>query len=143
MLDYLTLLETGYKQPSQDGYSRSRLEFISEYIFDFTTYDSEMSELFSDKALEVCEALTNKTVADYINNSDNYKWYLLLCNIPFFADRIDWGTSVRGAWWQYNSIELSPSALWMDENTPINKMVFTHEEWVSFINALITFGRTK
>ena len=50
---YRTLLEHSFEVEKKHGESASetRLEYLSESIFNFTTYDSEMSELFVTKAV--------------------------------------------------------------------------------------------
>lgn len=117
----------------------SRLEFLSDFIFDFTTYDSKMSELFARKALEVCAAINARTTFDYIENPENYRWYLLMVNMPFFAGRLDWGTSIRGAWWDNGEQTLESCGLWRGAEQVLSlKMQFA--EWLQFIDALIAFA---
>jgi hypothetical protein len=60
-----------------------------------------MSELLAEKAVEVCEAILGKTTFDFIQGQENYKWYIVLSNMLFFQSKIDWGTSVRGAWFYF------------------------------------------
>jgi len=118
----------------------SHLEYLSDYIFDFTTYDDEMSELFAKKAIEVCNAISNKTTFDYIKDPEQYKWYLIMCNMPFFEDKLTWGTSIRGAWWE-QEIKFVSYGLW-NGNTQLNEPIkFTHGEWIEFILAVIEFGK--
>lgn len=94
----------------------SVLEFIAESVFDLTTYDSAMAEVLGAEGMAVFEAITNKTTFDFIKDQDRYAQYLRTVNWPFFAERIDWGTSIRGAWWDYCPItvlgELIPQADW-------------------------------
>lgn len=113
---------------------RSPLEYLSLYVFDFTTYDSDMDELFARKALEVCLAITEKTTYEYIQNEENYKWYLLMINMPFFQGKLDWGTSIRGAWWSDQIFEIELTGFF-DEK----KIVLTREEWKEFIRAISDF----
>jgi len=103
-LDLLEKEYVDYKEPQEmAGFEASRLDFLGNVVFNFTTCDTKMSELFATKAVEVCEAISNKTTFDYIENEDNYQWFLLMCNMPFFANMIVWGNSIRGAWWgDYN-----------------------------------------
>lgn len=96
--DYRRMLEEGYGAIASTE-PIGRLEYLSDYIFNFTTYDGEMAELFACKALEVCAAISNRTTFDYIKDAEQYRWYLVMCNMPFFSDKLEWGTSIRGAWW--------------------------------------------
>jgi len=117
----------------------SRLEFVSEYIFEFTTYAPKYSELFASKALEVCTAISAGATFDYISDEDNHRWYLLMVNMPFFADRLNWGTSIRGAWWDNITFELTSCGLW-DGTAQTLDVQLSYDEWLAFIADLITFA---
>jgi hypothetical protein len=123
------------------GHEMSRLEFLAEYVFDFTTYDTEMGELFARKALEVCAAINDGKTFDYIKDADNYRWYLLMVNMPFFAGRLEWGTSVRGAWWDHGAQKLESCGLWR-EGEQVLSMEFPRSEWARFVAALVEFPAT-
>lgn len=110
----------------------SRLEYLSDYIFNFTTYDGEMAELFARRSLEVRAAISNSTTFDYIKDADQYRWYLVMCNMPFFADKLEWGTSIRGAWWgepPHRKIEFSSCGLFLDGEQLHETMEFTRDQW--------------
>ncbi len=144
-MDYLELLEHSYEVERTDGECppESRLEYLGEQIFDITTYDSEMSALFARKAVEVCFAINNRLTFDFIKEPNNYRWFLLMCNIPFFADRLGWGTSIRGAWWSAgpgNQIEFQSCGLWIGNNQCADGMKFSAEEWGKFISAVVEFA---
>lgn len=138
--DYLRMLEEGHME-TQDR--ASRLEYLSEYIFDFTTYESEYSELFAKKALEVCAAVSDGKTFEYIKQPDNRLWYLLMVNMPFFTNKLSWGTSIRGAWWagpSHKKIEFSSCGLSLDGTQLYETMEFTCKEWLEFIAAVVAFG---
>lgn len=91
MTDYKHLLEHSYKKTQEVmGADCDRLVYLAEHIFDFTTYDDEMSELFAERAIEVCEAITESKTFDYIERREDHMWYLIMCNMPFFYDKLDW-----------------------------------------------------
>jgi len=142
-MNYLKLLENSYKvekeHMSECG-PDSRLEYLSRNIFDFTTYDSQIDELFARKAVEVCEAINNRQTFEYIKDTENYKWYLIMCNMPFFYCRLEWGTSVRGAWWIGSNFQTC--GLWNGYDQLYEPIAFTDKEWINFINAVIEFART-
>lgn len=132
----------------------SRLEFMSTAIFGFQTYESGMDELFASKAVEVCDALTNSKTFDYIGAStENRTWYLLMCNLPFFADRIEWGSSIRGAWWCHE-ILFSSSDLFEIPNGSLEErlkegdrqiaasgpLMLSREEWLEFMRSVVEFA---
>lgn len=147
-MDYKKLLEESYKADLEffDRLS-TRYSWLSENIFDFTLYDEDMGNLFGMEAVEVCKAISEKSTFDYIKDPNNYRWYLIMVNMPFFQDKIDWGTSIRGAWWNHRprneTFKVSFSGLVTDEE-PINEpLEFTEETWLLFIQAVIDFSEEK
>ena len=118
----------------------SRLAFIGDHIFDFTTYDSEKSEQFAEKALEVCAAISEGRTFEYIDDPANYRWFLLMVNMPFFAGRLEWGSSIRGAWWHHADQRLKSCALFHGE-VQVLSVEFTREDWIAFIASLAEFAR--
>jgi hypothetical protein len=132
-------LEHSFNQAARWEDGLTRLEFLSDYIFDFTTYDRGMAELFTRKALEVCAAISEQRTFDYIKDEDNYRWYLLMVNMPFFAERLDWGTSIRGAWWSHGAHKLESCGIWRDHEQ-VTALEFTRNEWLAFVAALVEFA---
>lgn len=138
MINFNDLLENSYTMTCQMG-DMSRLEYLADYIFDFTTYDGEMGELFASKALEVCAAISNGKTFEYIKDREQYIWYLSMVNMHFFDSKIDWGGSVRGAWWRH-SIEFDSCGIFEGEQQRTDTMNFTREAWEEFVRALVAFA---
>lgn len=136
MLEHSFLQMQGF-----NGGEISRLEFLADYVFDFTTYDAEMSELFARKALEVCAAISDKRTFDYIKDAENYRWFLLMVNMPFFAGRLEWGSSIRGAWWVREDQMLESCGIWLGSEQALS-LSLSNEEWLRFITALLQFSGT-
>lgn len=144
-MDYKELLAHSYKVAAEASECppESRLDYLGSDIFNFTTYDGEMSALFARKAIEVCAAINNRLTFDYIKEPNNYRWYLLMCNMPFFSERLEWGTSIRGAWWGAmpgKQIELQSCGLWLGNEQLHQTMKFSREEWEKFIAAVVEFA---
>lgn len=144
-MDYGELLEHSFNSELaiSECPPQSRLEYLSDHIFNFTTYDSEMSEIFATKAVEVCIAINDSKTFEYIKEPENYKWFLLMCNMPFFEPRLEWGTSIRGAWWgarHDRPIELDSCGLWNGEEQIVETLKFGYDEWRKFIAAMIEFA---
>ena len=138
-MDYIKMLRDGFLSEKEFRPDvESRLEYLSDEIFNFTTYDSEMSELFASKAIEVCKAINERTTFEYIKDPENYKWYLLMCNMPFFANRTEWGTSIRGARWHGSSY--SSCGLFNGNEQFTDEINFEADEWQNFVNAIIEFA---
>lgn len=137
-LDYKAFLEHSYANEDYTGCD-SRLEYLALHIFGFTTYDSEMDQLFARKAVEVCAAITHRTTFDYIEDPTNYTWYLVMCNMPFFANRIEWGTSIRGAWWD-SSQKIDSCGFYIDGKQVTDEQHMDDEDWERFMEAVIEFA---
>ena len=140
MSSEIELLEHSFRIALDDDPTMSRLEFLAELIFDFTTYDLDAAELFASKALEVCSALSERKTFEYIEEPENYRWFLIMVNMPFFAGRLNWGTSIRGAWWDHDSQVLENSGLWEGDKQVLS-MRFTPDEWLRFVAAMIEFAK--
>ena len=137
-MNYIKLMRDGYVFEKGWRDLESRLEYLSDKIFNFATYDSEMAELFASKAIEVCKAITERKTFEYIGSKENYKWFLLMCNIPFFSERIEWGTSIRGAWWRDSTF--NSCGLFDGENQITDELKFSAEEWANFVGAIVEFA---
>lgn len=139
-MNYLHLLNHSYEMSQQEGCPlQGRLEFLSESVFDFTTYDGEMAALFAKHAIAVFEAINARSTFDFIIDSENYKWFLIMCNMPFFAEKIEWGTSIRGACWKPGPITVESYGFWVGDE-PLLDPVFNDREWQRFAAALLTFA---
>jgi len=79
--------------------NESKMQFLGDVIFDFTTYDSAMDEILASKMVAVIGAILSKTTYEYIKVSEeSYLDYITMVNMPFLQDKLEWGTSIRGAW---------------------------------------------
>lgn len=131
------MLEDSY---IMSGGEVSRLEWLSEYIFDFDTYETEYAELFAKNAINVCEAINNGSTFEFIKDLNNRMWFLIMCNMPFFKNKITWGTSIRGAFWDCN-IVLTSCGLYDANQEQILRIDFNGDEWSDFVKSLIEFSR--
>lgn len=139
---YLKMLEHSYEVEQKFKQEKhSRLSYISDHIFGFVTYDDSKGEMFARKAIEVCAAISERTTYEYIENKANYTWFLLMLNMPFFSSKIDWGCSIRGAFWDsYDKIELESCGLWDGDEQLSDPIKFCSEDWISFVSAVISFS---
>ena len=147
-MGYRELLEYSFKKQAEENITaaESRLEYLSRNVFDFTTYDGDMDVLFARKAVEVCDAITSRRTFDYIADAANYKWFLIMCNMTFFLTRIEWGTSIRGAYWSAplnGAIVFQSCELWDGDEQLVDVMRFSVLEWESFIRAVIAFAEPE
>ncbi len=143
-MDYLSLLENSYKQSRINGFTVSpetRLEYLAEAVFEYTTDETEVAEFLAKKALEVCLAITRRETFDYIKLPENNLWYLTLLNTPFFETKVSWGCSIRGAWWDTypaNNFTLNSCGFYIKEQQ-LEELIITLPDWDIFILALETF----
>lgn len=148
-MDYKELLENSFKMVNieQAPDALTRLEYLSDYIFNFTTYEQHCAEVFAKKALEVCRAITEKKTFEYISDDKNKTWYLLMVNFPFFSTRLDWGGSTRGAWWSVPSCEtdhhsLDSCGIYVGEKQETDLKI-PEGEWGNFILAMLEFAEPE
>jgi hypothetical protein len=99
MAKYIELLDKHFKEEQHlECAPETKMEYLGSSIFDFTTYDGEIDILFAEKMIEVLKAILNKNTFEYIKNKEQYLNYLTMVNMPFLTDKLDWGSSIRGAW---------------------------------------------
>lgn len=147
--DYLALLAHSYDVASQPLGGcitpENRLEYLSMHVFEFTTYDGDMDTFFARRAVETCKAITTRTIGDYIAAEESYRWFLAMCNMSFFEGRLDWGSSIRGAWWDHDATRyrLGGCGFYQDGEPILDVLTFSREEWVAFIEAVIEFAEPE
>lgn len=88
------ILQSKYENYQNDF---SKIEYLSSFIFEFNTCDKEMDLYFSKKMIEVLKSISNRTTYKYIEDKEQYINYLSMCNTPFLQEKITWGGSIRGA----------------------------------------------
>ena len=140
-MEYLKLLEHSFEMEQGLEPEIGRLEYLSIHIFDFTTYDGEMDALFAKKALEVCIAISDRKTFEYQKDKEDYKWYLLMVNMPFFSKKLEWGTSIRGAWWNLHGdkeFEISSCGFW-EGDSQLDSLKFNEIQWSAFVKAMQDF----
>ena len=136
-VNFLALLEAAMadEQLVSGCPPNTRAAFLAEFIFDFTTYEDEFAHEFGVQALRVCRAISARKTYEFAEPTVDRRWFLLMCNMPFFSRRINWGTSIRGAWWDITP----PNEQWLE--LPLNhSMLMDSESWPKFITALLMFA---
>lgn len=116
-----------------DRSNPSKLEFLAEEVFDFIIYDREKAELFGRKAVEVCQAINTGKTFEYSENEENYTWFLIMCNMPFFSNNINWCTSLCKCFWSIDEPFVR------DYYPEIGSTY----EWKKFIGAIIMFANEE
>ncbi|HMK58065.1 MAG TPA: hypothetical protein VK462_03340 [Nitrososphaeraceae archaeon] len=99
-MNYIEDLNERFAEYSIDE-NRSKISFIASMVFDIYTYDDYVDALFANKMIDVIKAIISKRTFDYHRhgeNEENYLNYLTMVNFPFLKGKLEWGTSIRGAW---------------------------------------------
>lgn len=139
-MNYSKLLLDSYdEQQSTECPPNSRVEFLASALFGFTTYDGAMDDFLGQKALEVFRAICTQTTSEYIKEQEQYRWYITMCNMPFFKERIDWGTSIRGAWWDLRQPPIKDCWMFLD-GKQLESLSFKDDEWSIFSKAVLDFS---
>lgn len=139
-MNYLDLLEQSYKEENTER-ETGKFEFLADAVFDFTTYENTVSAMMARKALEVCKAISDKKTFEYISSEEGNLWYLITVNMPFFENKLEWGTSIRGAWWDLygdKTFSLESCSLFYSGEQEL-KIEFTESQWLELIMAMIKF----
>jgi len=126
---YLKIIRRGYQEECNDtsdfNKKISKEEFIGNYVFDICTYDDETCVKMTREWLEVCECISEGKTFEYISTDKGYETYLRTINYDFFMKKIDWGSSIRGAWW---SGKYSPEDEDWEYKFEIDTCVFWNED---------------
>ena len=130
-MKYKEILNTLYKRSlATDGCPPdNKIQFLGSTVFDFTLYSNEMYELFGRKMIEVILCIIDETTFDYQElSNENYINFLTMVNMPFLVDKLNWGSSIRGAWFENSESYIICGEI----NIPKNELtIFMNEliEW--------------
>lgn len=87
-----------YESYKEFGTFENKYEWAASHIFNLATYDSDLDEKFVKLILEVCEVILENKNYEYIEDETNYFTFIAVCQRLNSLGWIDWGTSIRGAW---------------------------------------------
>ena len=93
-MDYLELIKKEYNTSFHDY---NKYDFLNE-LFSFAVYEADIEKQMVKDMVEVLRAILNGETYEYIKSPSRHKKYIHMVNTPFLHDKLDWGTSVRGAW---------------------------------------------
>ncbi len=109
-------------------------------VIDFDTYVSGVDAELAPRFCAALKSILDRTTFEFIKESrQNYLDFLTLCNLSRFKDLMEWGTSIRGAWF---SLGLEPIEMgrWLPVSDPGDSLKFDEEEkFEVFIRGLIMF----
>lgn len=100
-MKYSEIIQSRYNDYRSFDDESCKYDFI-EGIFNFTTYDGgdgSEQEYLCNSMIDVLKSIVNGNTFEYQKESEvNYRTYIIMVNMPFLKDKIEWGTSIRGAW---------------------------------------------
>lgn len=76
-----------------------KLIFLINDIVGLTTYDDSISLELGKDLLDVINIINQRQTFEYIKDESNYKKYII--NVNYIKTWLDWGCSIRGAWFSY------------------------------------------
>tara|TARA_Y100000310_G_C20699475_1_gene828376 strand:- start:5042 stop:5539 length:498 start_codon:yes stop_codon:yes gene_type:complete len=118
----------------------SRYHYIGDYIFEFTTYDSNITKILALEMCEVLEAVLKKDTLNYIAQSeDHYLKYMIMVNMPFLENKLNWGTSIRGAWFD-NYLEYNVADIITVKKGELSNFIEQLLDWVGVDYGIKMYG---
>ena len=117
----------------------SKYDWAATNIFDLTTYDGDLDERFVKDILEVCKVILEKRNFEYIKDEQNYLKYIIVCQLLVNKRWINWGTSIRGAWFERDETYIWDEKVPISESDKILKTNVTVPFTVENLKALIEF----
>ena len=144
-MDYLQLLTHSHAIQNTYLPKQTKHTYILSQIMGVYTYDDSLDTFLANKATEVALAITERTTFTYIKDETNYIWYITMLHWPFFAERIEWGTSIRGAWWDFSdtTFKLNTCGLSNMNGEQITDWEFTSPQWEQLMKACYLYLREK
>lgn len=76
--------------------------WLCDSVFNIDTYDTNLSVKWGKLIFDVMRAIQGHKTYDYIKDEANYETYVAVCNLFNLNQLIDWGSSIRGAWFSFN-----------------------------------------
>lgn len=112
---------------------------LMEEILGISAYDDGvLRDLLDESIIPVLEAICLKNTFDYIeSNPEQYKNYIMVCNLGKIPEVLNWGGSIRGAWFDTRKDGFSPLL-----NGEKHHIIKTMDECRGFFIALICFYKS-
>ncbi len=137
---YKDLIEHSYDEFIDMNSEYTKTDFVLA-LFDIYLYeDGEDADFFAEKLLEVINAISQGYTHEYHNDHPFY--YFAVLHYTQIANKIEWGTSIRGAHWA-GSIELNTCVLFDDKGNQLRKWKFSCKTFKNFTNELFNFYYNK
>ena len=132
---FAEMLEKEYQDHIEFGiFDGSRLEYLGGYVFNYTTYRSDLDEEFAKRTLKIIEVIHKRQNFEFISTEENHVEYITIVNMPFFRDKLEWGGSIRGAWFdEYNVYKMDCERIVVEEGE-IHEFIQGLLDWIETFN---------
>lgn len=80
-----------------DEYYTHWYNYLADVI-GIVTYDGDLTVRFLSDIFDSVYSICIGDTFNFISNESNYIKYIIVCNLPFLKNRLEWGGSIRGAW---------------------------------------------
>jgi len=85
---------------------KNRKAGVVEEAFDITCYSDDIAAMIYDEITTIFDMVENRTLSAFIDESaDNYVKAMMVLNMGNLKGWLDWGTSIRTAWFGVRFIE--------------------------------------
>lgn len=121
------------------GWNGLNIYQVMEEILEFTAYDDGLlRSLLDENIIPVLEAICLRSTFDYIDGSrEQYKNYIMVCNLGKIPELLNWGGSIRGAWFDIRDYGFEPFM-----NGDKDHIIETMDDCRGFFIALICFYKS-
>lgn len=81
----------------------TKFQFLCNEVFNLFPYDSDIEDSWGRDLFRVLNHINRGIGSDYWSASDeNYNKYLIICQLLDMKHWINWGTSIRSAWFEFS-----------------------------------------
>lgn len=91
---------------SEPADGRNAYEIVAA-VLGIVTYDGGMDEILVKKMMPTLLTIGDKQSGGQFDGND-YAWFCIAINMPFLHRRLNWGTSIRGAWYTLTNHPFDP-----------------------------------
>lgn len=107
--------------------------FLSSAIVGITTYDDDLDVKYGKMIAETLVQIKNRTTFNYIKDEAKYQDFISSCN--YIIRWLDWGSSIRGAWFDIWDGKIEPDESLSNIDYPDDHIKITED----FINWFVDF----
>ena len=132
---YKPLIDSSYKESQLHDEGITKAEFILQMFHIYPYESGENANFLAEKVLNVIKAITKRETFEM--HEEDTCWYLAVCHFSQIQNKITWGTSIRGAYWD-TPITLDACCIFYNGNQILNKE-FTGDNWGTFTLDLYNF----